>query len=70
MYEQQHELENAEKKPLSVRLKHINWLIRKKAYEQILEIVFKVKSTNEEFSIQGESFTVTKFIAFLNNLVE
>ena len=70
MYDQQDELQNAEHKPLSIRLKHINWLIRKRAYEQILEIVLKVKSINEEFNIQGETFTVTKFIAFLNNLVE
>lgn len=48
----------------------MNWLIRKRAYEQILNSIARVKSINEEFNIQGEPFSVAKFIAFLNNLVE
>jgi hypothetical protein len=36
MMDDQEDLENAELKPLASRLKHINWLVRKRAYEQIL----------------------------------
>ncbi len=70
MIDEQEEIENAELKPLAIRLKNINWLVRKRAYEQILETILKAKSINEEFNIQNELFTVGKFIAFLNNLVE
>lgn len=46
MIDEQEDLESAELKPLAIRLKHINWLVRKRAYEQILETILKAKSIN------------------------
>lgn len=52
------------------RIRHEKWLVRKRAYENILACVSKVKSLGQEFLIGEEYFTVSKIAALLNNLVE
>lgn len=45
-------------------------MVRKRAYEEVLEAAKKAKSIKDELSIRGEPYTVVKFTAILNNLVE
>lgn len=45
-------------------------MVRKRAYEEVLEAAKKAKSIKDELSIRGEPYTVIKFTAIFNNLVE